>query len=409
MIQLTDYLANGRCNKNKTRTNHRIDRYINKFCKCLPIIHQFNYHPLMSILNLFNRKLNLSNLKSSKSNAKFNWKSFYFLIYLIWLSRINCVLIVQNSSVQNFTSTNHSTSVDQKIFKLTDLQLNRTQSTYQISNSQTINQSSNQISKKASYTSIDHLESSTNKLQTDLLNPKGQSINLFSTDSINYLSNLNSSNDFLNRSKVALNSVNSKTFSTIFNDNSQPLFELNKASSFNRSPVSNDQTNAFKTISLESNESKIKRRFADDESKIPKQDNNLTNNSSNFKIFQKKKDKIQQINNLEQAFDKLKARLSANSSTPIRQQKSIMQRQLLENSLQSTNTLPDNFKLYQFPSNEFDHIPEDQQYRIMSKKRFCELCFCATLGTEVLKCEKNNQIKFIPILPLADRKSITEM
>lgn len=111
-------------------------------------------------------------------------------------------------------------------------------------------------------------------------------------------------------------------------------------------------------------------------------------------------------------FDTLKKRLntSTGSSFPInRHQKSIMQRHFnQENGLQSSVLSPaDN--LIVSSVNEIDLIPEDQQHRYMTNKRFCEVCFCNGLKIGVLKCARNNQIKFIPILSSEERLKITEM
>ena len=51
--------------------------------KCLPAILQFDYHLLL--MATFNFGLTKCKSKTTKSDAKFNWKSFYFLVCLIGL------------------------------------------------------------------------------------------------------------------------------------------------------------------------------------------------------------------------------------------------------------------------------------------------------------------------------------
>ena len=307
MIRLKDNLAIKRLNSandniskklvNENAYNSSIYNSINKIDKCfneyLPLIYYFDYHRLLMATfclrsNLFNCKLS----NSIKSDSTFNWKSFYFLIFLTIfnLRTMNCI------SIQN---TSFSNSVHNDLRQLNN-----------------------------------HSEFSGSKSIDSILN-------------LNYLNGSNLSE--------------------------------------------------FKNYDLDS---KMKRRFVD---------NNEQKGAQNQEKVSKM---LKMYDHYEQQFDTLKKRLntSTNSSFPInRQQKSIMQRQFnLENGLQSSSLL-DSQNLITNNTNEINLIPETQQYRYMTIKSFCEICFCNGLKIGTLKCNKNNQIKFIPILPTKERNSITEM
>lgn len=78
--------------------------------KCLPAILQFDYHLLL--MATFNFDLTDCKSKTTKPDAKFNWKSFYFLVYLIVGLSVNtaeCTLVqgasvVPSSSFDNVTN-----------------------------------------------------------------------------------------------------------------------------------------------------------------------------------------------------------------------------------------------------------------------------------------------------------------
>jgi hypothetical protein len=53
-------------------------------------------------------------------------------------------------------------------------------------------------------------------------------------------------------------------------------------------------------------------------------------------------------------------------------------------------------------------LPEDEP-RLFTMDRFCEICWCNSKKRETLKCMRVNQLSFIPILPLKERLNVLEM
>lgn len=89
----------------------------NSLNKCLPVILQFDYHLLL--MATFNFDLTDCKSKTTKPDAKFNWKSFYFLISLIGGLCVNtagCTLVQPESDMQSSSLTNiiNSITIDSK-------------------------------------------------------------------------------------------------------------------------------------------------------------------------------------------------------------------------------------------------------------------------------------------------------
>ena len=54
-------------------------------------------------------------------------------------------------------------------------------------------------------------------------------------------------------------------------------------------------------------------------------------------------------------------------------------------------------------------LPPEDEPRLFTMEKFCEICWCNSKKRETLKCMRTNQLTFIPILPYKERLNVLEM
>lgn len=365
----------------------------------------------------------------SKPDA-FNWKSFYFSILI-------CLLIsfiesassmgIQNSSdvyrVQSVQTTTIDFTTNSKQLHQSDYRSNgqrnvtqqlrkeRVQATNKVETSlsqlpvvyQLFDNSSKPASlyyqyDKANDKNIDLLATKPSLVAASYSSVKPDFTDHATNRTLINLTNSEQSTGVLNRSDGQLNRfANSDTV------------DKSAASSANSAEPNNVQATNRSDI-----ENKMKRRFAENEQQ-PSATAKKFNQEDLKNYILKTQDKMQKWDQYQTNFTTLKKQIlnSTNSSFPIsRHTKSTLRQYNHENGLPSSIILQPIDNQNSIVNNmidEYDLLPDNDKPRYMDYKSFCDKCYCTGLKSSNLKCNKNNQIKFIPILPYDKRSGVTEM